>query len=204
MLGSFQQPVNFSEPIVTMAKYLIALVAIVGCAMADDASYAAPSVSYGAPAASYDAPAAEYGAPSEGYGAPSQGYDAQEYAAPSGYEYTAAQEDDAGFDLGKITELLPLFLAVFAAIIVAQLFAPLLGALFGAKISLASGLLAPLSDAKVGLINAILAPFNLQLCDTTGAAVGGGRENLGEGFKFNADSVINMLMKANEIYSDFS
>merc|ERR1712154_359316 len=168
------------EPIVTMAKYLIALVAIVGCAMADDASYAAPSVSYGAPAASYDAPAAEYGAPSEGYGAPSQGYDAQEYAAPSGYEYTAAQEDDAGFDLGKITELLPLFLAVFAAIIVAQLFAPL-------------------SDAKVGLINAILAPFNLQLCAATIA-----RENLGEGFKFNADSVINMLMKANEIYSDFS
>merc|ERR1711893_589167 len=183
------------EPIVTMAKYLIALVAIVGCAMADDASYAAPSVSYGAPAASYDAPAAEYGAPSEGY-------DAQEYAAPSGYEYTATQEDDAGFDLGKITELLPLFLAVFAAIIVAQLFAPLLGALFGAKVSLASGLLAPLSDAKVGLINAILAPFNLQLCDAT--ARSDGRENLGEGFKFNADSVINMLMKANEIYSDFS
>merc|ERR1712244_61843 len=148
--------------------------------MADDASYAAPSVS-------------------EGYGAPSQGYDAQEFAAPSGYEYTAAQEDDAGFDLGKITELLPLFLAVFAAIIVAQLFAPLLGALFGAKVSLASGLLAPLSDAKVGLINAILAPFNLQLCAATTA-----RENLGEGFKFNADSVINMLMKANEIYSDFS
>merc|ERR1711923_198304 len=186
------------ELIVTMAKYLIALVAIVGCAMADDASYAAPSVSYGAPAASYDAPAAEYGAPSEGYGAPSQGYDAQEYAALSGYEYTAAQEDDAGFDLGKITELLPLFLAVFAAIIVAQLFAPLLGALFGAKVSLASGLLAPLSDAKVGLINAILAPFNLQLCDAAG------NRNLGEGFKFNADSVINMLMKANEIYSDFS
>jgi len=188
-----------------MARYLIAFAAIVGCALADDSAYAAPSVSYNQAASgpAYAAPAPEYGAPSDGYGAPADAYAPQEYAAPTGYEYEAAQEDGAGFDLSKITELLPLFLAVFAAIIVAQLFAPLLGMLFGAKLDLASGILAPLSTAKIDVINAILAPFSLVLGNVGTCTAATGR-SLTQGFSMNPDSVINMLMKANEIYSDFS
>jgi hypothetical protein len=74
------------------------------------------------------------------------------------------------FDLSKITELLPLFLAVFAAIIVAQLFAPLIGMLFGAKLGLAAGILGPLAAIPVAIIQAVLLPFNLQICtiDPTG------------------------------------
>lgn len=99
--------------------------------------------------------------------------------------------------------ILPLFLAVFAAIIVAQLFAPLLGMLFGAKLDLASGILAPLSTAKIDVINAILAPFSLVLGNVGTCTAATGR-SLTQGFSMNPDSVINMLMKANEIYSDFS
>merc|ERR1712147_259826 len=132
----------------------------------------------------YAAPAAEYGAPDAAYGAP-------EYAAPSGYEYTAAQEDDAGFDLSKITELLPLFLAVFAAIIVAQLFAPLLGMLFGAKLDLASGILAPLSSAKIDVINAILNPFNLVLGNVGTCTAATGRVSPSS-FSVSPDNVISM------------
>jgi len=181
-----------------MARYVVALAAVLGAAFADDAAYNAPSVGYGAPSS----PSVDYGAPQEGYGAPSTGYDAQEYAAPTGYEYTAAQESGDAFDLSKITELIPLFLAVFAAIIVAQLFAPLISMIFGAKVDLATGILAPLSGAKRGLIDAILAPFGLMLCDTAG-----GRSlnlDLSKGFSMDADSVINLLTKANEIYSEFS
>jgi len=187
------------------AKYLIAIAAIAGCAIADDAAhsaYAAPAVQYAA------APAAEYGAPSDGYGAPSDGYGApaDTYGAPQQYaEYTdayAPAQEDGGFDLSKITELLPLFLAVFAAIIVAQLFAPLLGLLFGAKLDLASGLLAPLSSAKIDLINAILNPFQLVLGNVgtctpaTGRSLGGAAD-----WNMSPDNVLNMLFKANEIYN---
>merc|ERR1719264_75665 len=151
----------------------------------------------------YAAPAAEYGAPDAAYGAPDAAYGAPEYAAPSGYEYSAAQEDDSGFDLSKITELLPLFLAVFAAIIVAQLFAPLLGMLFGAKLDLASGILAPLSSAKIDVINAILNPFNLVLGNVGTCTPAAGR-SLASNFSVKPDNVISMLMKANELYNDFS
>merc|ERR1712179_69754 len=175
-----------------MVRYIIAVAAIIGCALADDSAYAAPSASYSAADSGYAAPQAGYGAPSVEYDAP-------------GYEYTAAQEDDAGFDLSKITELLPLFLAVFAAIIVAQLFAPLLGALFGAKLSLASGILAPLSTAKIDLINAILSPFNLVLGNVgTCTPAGSGTARSLDSLNFSPDSVLNMLMKANEIYNDYS
>jgi len=196
------QLVKFSELIITMARYLIAFAAIVGCAIADDSAYAAPAVSYASEPA-YAAPEAAYGAPDAGYGAPDAGYGAPEYAAPSGYEYTAAQEADAGFDLSKITELLPLFLAVFAAIIVAQLFAPLLGMLFGAKLDLASGILAPLSTAKIDVINAILNPFDLVLGNVGTCTAATGRAST-SGFSMKSDNVISMLMKANEMYNNFS
>ena len=193
------QLVKFSELIITMARYLIAFAAIVGCAIADDSAYAAPAVSYASEPA-YAAPASEYGAPDAAYGAPDAGYGAQEYAAPTGYEYTAAQEADTGFDLSKITELLPLFLAVFAAIIVAQLFAPLIGMLFGAKVDLASGILAPLSTAKIDVINAILNPFNLVLGNVGTCTAATGRASP-SGFNVSPDNVISMLMKANDLYN---
>jgi len=191
-----------------MARYLIAFAAtaIIGCAFADESAYAAPAVSYGAPASDYGAPAAEYGAPSDGYGAPADAYGApQQYAEPTGYEYAAEASDDSGLDLSKITELLPLFLAVFAAIIVAQLFAPLLGMLFGAKLDLASGLLAPLSGAKIDLINAILNPFSLVLGNVGTCTPAVGRSLGGSAaWNMSPDNVLNMIFKANEIYSDFS
>ena len=173
-----------------MAKYLIAL-ACVACVIADDSGYNAPSGGYASPAGGYGAPEQAYAQPSApaGCDAPQTGYEAS-YDAPA-YEAAADAGGDL-FDLSKILELLPLFLAVFAAIIVAQLFAPLLGMLFGAKINLASGLLAPLGDAKIGLINGVLAPFNLALCTITPLAVAAGRStvarSLSEGFTMNADT----------------
>merc|ERR1712117_688665 len=102
------------------------------------------------------------------------------------------------------TELPPLFLAVFAAIIVAQLFAPLLGALFGAKLNLASGILAPLSSAKIDLINAILNPLNLVLGNVgTCTPAGSGGRSL-DSFNMTPDSVLNLILKANEVYNDYS
>lgn len=136
-----------------MAKHLLALLLLAACTLADDSGYAAPQASYQASAPGYGAPEPQYTAPDSGYGQPE--YTQQGYGAV----------DDAGgdFDLSKITELLPLFLAVFAAIIVANLFAPLLGMLFGAKVGLLGGLFAPLSAAKLSLINAILLPFQLEI-----------------------------------------
>merc|ERR1712038_448729 len=179
-----------------MVRYIIAVAAIIGCALADDSAYAAPSASYSAADSGYAAPQAGYGAPSVEYGAPDNSYAAPSSYDATGYEYTAAQEDDAGFDLSKITELLPLFLAVFA---------PLLGALFGAKLNLASGILAPLSTAKIDLINAILSPFNLVLGNVgTCTPAGSGTSRSLDSLNFSPDSVLNMLMKANEIYNDYS
>ena len=94
-----------------MARYLIAFVAIIECALTDDHAHhvhaqAAPAPSYGAPAGpapsyevpaasapsygapvSYTAPAAEYGVPSAEYGAPSAEYGAPSdaYGAPQQY-----------------------------------------------------------------------------------------------------------------------
>lgn len=174
-----------------MAKYLIAL-ACVACVIADDSGYNAPSGGYASPAGGYGAPEQAYAQPSApaGYDAPQTGYEAGYDAPQAGYEAAADAGGDL-FDLSKILELLPLFLAVFAAIIVAQLFAPLLGMLFGAKINLANGLLAPLGDAKIGLINGVLAPFNLAVCTIAPLAVAGrsldGRSS-SEGFTMDANT----------------
>lgn len=171
-----------------MAKYLIAL-ACVACVIADDSGYNAPSGGYASPAGGYGAPETAYAQPSApaGYDAPQTGYEAS-YDAPA-YEAAADAGGDL-FDLSKILELLPLFLAVFAAIIVAQLFAPLLGMLFGAKLNLANGLLAPLGSAKIGLINGVLAPFNLAICTINPLAVAPrsiDARSLSEGFTMNAN-----------------
>jgi len=157
-----------------MARFLIVALSLVGCALADD-GYAAPS-GYGAPAG-YAAPSA-----SADYGVPS-------YSEPSGYGAPAEGGNDL-FNLDKILELVPFFLAVFAAIIVAQLLAPLLGVFFNAKV----GLLAPLANSKIDLFNAILTPFNLAICTTNPLAVAGtnaGR-NLASGFSFDPE-LVNMI-----------
>jgi hypothetical protein len=154
-----------------MPGYLIVALALLGSAMGDD-GYAAPANSgYGAPAASYGAPTA----PADNYGVPS-------YGEPTGY--TAPAEPAGGdlFNLDKILELVPFFLAVFAAIIIAQLFAPLLGLLFDAKV----GLLAPFGTAKIDLINLVLAPLNLSLCTLNPLAAATGRDHA-SGFSLNPD-----------------
>lgn len=210
-----------------MAKYILTL-ALIGATMADESGYAAPAASYGAPAASsgyaapatayaspdpgYGAPDTGYGAPADGYGAPADGYGApaDTYGAPSGY---GPVEEEGGFDLGGLAELLPLFLAVFAAIIVAQLFAPLLGVLFGAKVGLLGGLFAPLGNVKIDIINQILSPFNLVLATFpaggTAAAgpltvAGSGKRSFASGFSANPetiDMVSNLLYSAIKNYS---
>merc|ERR1711936_125526 len=189
-----------------MAKYLITTLVLAASALADDTSaYAAPAGGYAAPSPSYapSAPAG-YGAPEPSYGAPAAEY-SDAYEQP--YDTYEAAVDDGGelFDLSKILELLPLFLAVFAAIIVAQLFAPLLGVLFDAKVNLFGGLLNPISSIKIDAINAILGPFNLALCDTSGAALAlaTGRSSA-SGFQMNKDVVdqaANFLYKAIQEYS---
>ena len=159
---------------------------------------AAPVESYeaygvpAAPAVSYD-----YGTPQQ-YAAQSNDY--QQYGEPTGYSDANAVEDASLFDLSSITSYLPFFLSIFAAIIVAQLFAPLLGMLFGAKLDLASGILAPLSSAKIGLVNAVLSPFNLVLGNVGTCTPATGR-SLGAGWNMSPDNVLNMIFKANEIYS---
>lgn len=78
--------------------------------------------------------------------------------------------------------------------------------LFGAKLDLASGILAPLSSAKIDVINAILNPFNLVLGNNDGtcqAAKGRGFPS-SSSFNVSPDNVISMLMKANDLYNDFS
>jgi len=187
-----------------MAKYLITTLVLAASALADDAgAYAAPQGGYAAPSTAYapSAPAG-YGAPDSGYGAPAAEYAAESYEQP--YDTYEAEAADGGelFDLSKILELLPLFLAVFAAIIVAQLFAPLLGMLFNAKVGLLGGILTPLGGIKINAINAILAPFNLALCTNVGgvlALAGGSRRSSASGFELNkdlVDNVANMLYKS--------
>merc|ERR1711981_493742 len=191
------------EDAAAMAKYLITTLVLAAYALADDNSaYAAPQGGYAAPSAAY-APAAPsgYGAPDSGYGAPAAEYTSDSYEQP--YDSYEAAADDGGdlFDLSKILELLPLFLAVFAAIIVAQLFAPLLGVLFNAKVGLLGGVLGPLGGIKINAINAILAPFGLTLCNVgppLTQAMGG--RSSASGFNLNKDLVDNA---ANFLYKAF-
>merc|ERR1712020_74391 len=187
-----------------MAKYLITTLVLAAYGLADDTSaYAAPQGGYAAPSAAY-APAAPsgYGAPDSGYGAPAAEYTSDSYEQP--YDSYEAAADDGGdlFDLSKILELLPLFLAVLAAIIVAQLFAPLLGVLFGAKVGLLAGVLGPLGSIKIGAINAILAPFGLSLC-TVGPPLAQAGRSSASGFELNQDVLDNaatFLYKAIQNY----
>merc|ERR1719391_515852 len=101
-----------------------------------------------------NAPAASSG----GYSAPapddSYGYDQ--------YSYAPVAEDE-GFGLGKLEELLPLFLIVLAAIILGQLLSPLLAQLAVILV----GILPLALGIKAPIVNAILAPFGLSLCDIT-------------------------------------
>ena len=164
-----------------MAKYVAAL-ALIGAVLADGGShashgavadagaYAPPSTGYGSPQQDYAAPANDYAAPAysaptyeqpqETYGAPAVAYES--YDAPA-YSGEGVLDTVDGFDLSKLTELLPLFIAVFAAIIIAQIFAPLFAALFGAKATFLGGIFQPLGQGKFDLINVILEPFDLKL-----------------------------------------
>merc|ERR1712111_136144 len=209
--NNLQQPLDNK-----MARYIAAL-ALIGAVLADGGSHA----SHGAAAdtGSYAAPQSSYGSPQQDYAAPQQSYDAPQYAAPA-YEqpqetygapavaYESYQSPDYasaegaldtidGFDLSKLTELLPLFIAVFAAIIIAQIFAPLFAALFGAKVGLLGGIFSPLGQAKFDVINAILAPFNLVLGNVgtcTAATFGTGRS-------INDIGVVEMIDIANNMYN---
>merc|ERR1711944_333864 len=186
--------VGAKEDAAAMAKYLITTLVLAASALADDSSaYAAPQGGYAAPSAAY-APAAP-----TGYGPPAAEYTSAAYEQPyDSYEAEAADGGDL-FDLSKILELLPLFLAVFAAIIVAQLFAPLLGVLFGAKVGLLGGILSPLGSIKIDAINAILNPFGLQLCTTATPPVAFTGRSSASGFSLNKDMVdtaANLLYEA--------
>ena len=184
----------FQTKSAAMAKYLITTLVLAASALADDAgAYAAPQGGYAAPSTAYapSAPAG-YGAPDSGYGAPAAEYAAESYEQP--YDTYEAAAGDAGgelFDLSKILELLPLFLAVFAAIIVAQLFAPLLGMLFNAKVGLLGGVLTPLGGIKIDAINAILSPFSLTLCNTGTPLTQATGRSSASGFELNKDLVDN-------------
>merc|ERR1711879_827030 len=142
---------TFHQHLIAMARYIAAL-ALLGAVLADGTGHSAPAASYGAP--SYEEPS--YAAPS------AAGYES--YDAPS---YGAADTVD-GFDLSKILDLLPLFIAVFAAIILAQLIAPLFGVLFNAKVGLLGGIINPFGQAKIDLTNMVLIPLGYQICNANG------------------------------------
>merc|ERR1711973_21365 len=112
-------------------------------------------------------------------------YGVPTYGEPSGYGPPADAGGD-GFNLDKILELLPFFLAVFAAIIVAQLLAPLIGVLF----------------------SAVLGPFGLAICNIgppLTVAGNAGRSNDASGFSLNpelVDLITGKLYQAIESYSN--
>lgn len=175
-----------------------------GYAAPADTGYAAPASSYGAPqndyaAPTYDAPSS-YGAPQSDYAAPT--YDAPTYDAPTatGYDapsYNAIQDATNGLDLSKITELLPLFVAVFAAIIIAQLVAPLFAAI-AAPLGGILAIFGPIRQLKFDAINAILNPLGLAL-GNVGVCPNAGRsfdEHFGE---MNLDT-LTMIEMANNLY----
>merc|ERR1719220_2267332 len=177
-----------------MARYIAAL-ALLGAVLADGTGHSAPAPSYGAP--SYDAPATGYPEPS------AAGYES--YDAPS---YGAADTVD-GFDLSKILDLLPLFIAVFAAIILAQLLAPLFGVLFNAKVGLLGGILNPFGQAKLDIINAVLVPLGYQICNANGVcpATFPGRRSLTALTTLNMDgefTIMNALEIAEKLYGAYN
>ena len=119
--------------------------------------------SYGAPTGA----SASYSSPDTGYGAPEDSYS----SAQGYYDYDQAynpSQDDLGFDLGSITDFIPLFVVVFAAIILAQLLSPLLLQL----LMVVMGVVPMALSVKRPIIDAILAPFNLQLCACPAAGCG--------------------------------
>merc|ERR1712024_143179 len=144
---------TFHQHLIAMARYIAAL-ALLGAVLADGTGHSAPAASYGAP--SYDTPS--YDAPATGYAEPSA----------AGYESYDAADTVDGFDLSKILDLLPLFIAVFAAIILAQLIAPLFRVLFNAKVGLLGGIINPFGQAKIDLINLVLVPLGYQICNSDG------------------------------------
>merc|ERR1711963_1089349 len=176
VLISLRERHNISRISILIMNKLFVAVVLFGAVYGDGGSHAhAPAASsgYAAPQDAYASPASEYAAPQ--YSAPAASYDAPAYEPATGYEVSAPSyaAADAGldFDLSKLTELLPLFIAVFAAIIVAQLVAPIFSMLFGAKVNFLGGILSPLGQAKVDLINVFLQPFDLTIadCDPSGS-----------------------------------
>merc|ERR1712073_261992 len=173
---------TFHQHLIAMARYIAAL-ALLGAVLADGTGHSAPAASYGAP--SYEEPS--YAAPAASYGAPS---------------YGAADTVD-GFDLSKILDLLPLFIAVFAAIILAQLIAPLFGVLFNAKVGLLGGIINPFGQAKIDLINLVLIPLGYQICNSNGTcpAVWNGRSlNTLTTLTDGEFSIMNALEIAEKLY----
>merc|ERR1712073_143118 len=189
---------TFHQHLIAMARYIAAL-ALLGAVLADGTGHSAPAASYGAP--SYEEPsyaAPSYDAPATGYAEPSAaGYES--YDAPS---YGAADTVD-GFDLSKILDLLPRFIAVFAAIILAQLIAPLFGVLFNAKVGLLGGIINPFGQAKIDLINMVLVPLGYQICNSNGTcpAVWNGRSlNTLTTLTDGEFSIMNALEIAEKLY----
>jgi len=197
-----------------MARYFAAL-ALLGAVLADGGSHhaaSAPAASYGAPTGgyeqpSYEAPAASY-APAS-YEQPSYDAPATGYAEPSATGYDASYADQTyavqdtvdGFDLSKLLELLPLFIAVFAAIILAQLLAPLFMVLFDAKVGLLGGIINPFGQAKLDIINAIIVPLGYRLTNAAGT-VNAVWNNKGR--SFSEMGVLEAISLAEEVYGAFS
>ena len=194
-----------------MARYFAAL-ALLGAVLADGGSHHAPSApaaGYGAPSGgyeqpSYEAPAASY-APAS-YEQPSYDAPATGYAEPSASGYDASYDQQTyaadtvdGFDLSKLVELLPLFIAVFAAIILAQLLAPLFMVLFDAKVGLLGGIISPFGQAKLDIANAILRPLGYAIgnADSTTNAVW----NMKRSLSMDDLNIVDMIDMAGNIYS---
>ena len=197
-----------------MARYFAAL-ALLGAVLADGGSHhaaSAPAASYGAPTGgyeqpSYEAPAASY-APAS-YEQPSYDAPATGYAEPSATGYDASYADQTyavqdtvdGFDLSKLLELLPLFIAVFAAIILAQLLAPLFMVLFDAKVGLLAGIINPFGQAKLDIINAIIVPLGYRLTNAAGTA---NAVWVNKGRSISEMGVLDAISIAEEMYNEFN
>jgi len=193
-----------------MARYFAAL-ALLGAVLADGGSHHAPSApasSYGPPSTGYEQPS--YAAPEASY-APAS-YEEPSYAPATGYAEPTATGYDAsyadptfaadtvdGFDLSKLLELLPLFIAVFAAIILAQLLAPLFGVLFGAKLAIFNTFFQPIGQAKLDILNAILLPMNYVIANPSAGAVNAVWQNKGRSFdEFGVLDAIEIAQKMYE------
>jgi len=182
-----------------MAKYFAAL-ALLGAVLADGGSHpSAPAAGYGAPTGGYEQPS--YDAPAASYEQPT--YDAS-YVEPTGYDASYDQQAFSadtvdGFDLSKLLELLPLFIAVFAAIILAQLLAPLFGVLFDAKVGLLGGIINPVGQLKLDVINAILNPLGFAIGNFP-PTVNASFRSMGRSFSTEDFGIIDMIMMAEKVY----